>query len=275
MYVSHEAEAYLRAKYEAGLKLPKTVQDRADALTNVETQVAQLARPEEVPHAATLAASEGLTLPKAYARVEELERERERLTELQRIGQTALDSARAQLTLAVVEHRDEMMLSLWPVMTRLIKEARPLAEVLRPFMPNLSANAIVNEGEPKHLKAFQKAVALEKAFGSCMGAWRSSFQEARQVPYAFDVRHMNEAYHVFTHPDRVRNDLLAGRARNKRGYVMAPQVTILALASEGDDIGFRPALVSEVEDLFQVQTENERNAEIAAGGVAFGIRALS
>lgn len=268
MIVSHEASAYLRARDAAGLKLPAEVQARADRLADVEKQVDRLARLETAPTAAELA-SRGMDLTKAQAEADRLAHEQGKLAELHRIGRLAAEAARSQLNDAVVRHREELMLSLRPLMDALVDKARPHADTLAEFAPGYGAGDIVNRGDDKTLKAYQEAANLEREFGTLIAAWRSSFSDAKKAAHLFDYRWVAPVHQYFARPELVRNTALNGTKLNPRGYPVEIQPTILALASESPEVGFRLATIAELKAVFEEQRQAETQAVRG-----LGVRAL-
>jgi hypothetical protein len=275
-YLSNEARAWIRAVEVAGVLLTPDVSARLERLAEVEAQAAGLPAPVEVPGVAELVAS-GTPLEKAYAEVERIATAEAKKAEQREDVEKAAELVRTGISRAVREDREGLILSLRPVVAELIEEARPHAATLEPFAPGYSAADVTHRGEPRHLKAFQAAAELERTFGACMAAWRSSYQSDAiyQHPSTQGLREVAPVHCYFANPGAVRDEALAGRKLNRRGYPMAPAPTVLNVAREDAEVGFRLGTTPEILEAGARQQQAEREARQATGrGKTFGARSV-
>jgi len=265
-YLSNEARAWMRAAEVAGAPLTPDVSARLERLADVEEQAAALPAPVEVPGVAELVAT-GTPLEKAYTEAERLATAEARKAEQRKVVQEALDIARNGINRAVREDREGLILSLRPTVTELIDEARPLAATLEPFAPGYSSADIVRRGEPRHLKAFQAAAELEQKFGACMAAWRSSYQNDAtfQHPSTAGLKEVAPVRRYFANPGAVRDEALAGKKLNRRGYPIAPAPTVLSVAREDAAVEFRVGSTPEILAAGAEQRQAEYEARRALG----------
>lgn len=275
-YLSNEARAWMRAAEVAGAPLTPAVNERLERLAEVEAQAAGLPAPVEVPDVAELVAR-GTPLKDAYPEAERMATAEAKKAEQRADMKKAIALVRDRISRAVREGRESLILSLRPVVAELIEEARPLAATLEPFAPGYSAADVMHQGEPRHLKAFQAAAELERKFGACMAAWRSSYQSdaAYQHPSTQGLREIAPVHCYFANPGAVRDEALAGRKLNCHGYLMAPAPTVLNVAREDAEVGFRLGTTPEILEAGARQRQAEREARQATGrGKTFGARSV-
>jgi hypothetical protein len=228
------------------------------------------------PTAAELVAS-GVPLDKASKEVERLKTDEARKAETRRVATDARTLARRRLNLTVAAHRDVLVESVRPPVSDLVDKARPFAAVLEEFAPDYPPAVLMRKATPEQVEAFQKADELEARFGAVMAAWRASFKAAANTAGAFDVRDVGAEHRFWANPGAVSNPALNGTALNRRGYPVVPQPTVLTVAREPEEAGFRLAALSEVEAVFTkgradlVRAERER----VRRDLRPGIRSLS
>ena len=249
--VSTEATAWLRAADTAGVELPSEVKEARERLEKVDGELAALPKPTPAPTPEALVAS-GVPLDKATDESERLAREAELLAETYRVARGAQDQCRRAVNRAVVAHRDELVLGIRPLVTAIIEEARPHASELEPFAPEYAAAALMRRASAKQLKAFQKADELEAKFGVLISAWRASFKAHAKRAGAFDVREVDQSRWYWENPAIVGNDALNGQRRNRYGVTIRIQPTVLGVASEPAEAGFRLATLDELEEIYAV-----------------------
>lgn len=251
-----EAGAWLRAADVAGAGLPDDIEEARANLERLEAEVRALAPVGKVPTTAELAAS-GLSLEQATEERARLAEEAERRREAHEAARPALAIARDRLSRLVAERRDELIVGIRPLLTALVDEARPYAETLAPFAPKHDAGAIVRRGKPEHLKAYQAAAELETRFGAVMAAWRASFQASTRqgglpspskVP-GFDPREVDQAHRFWERPELVANERLNGTHLNPYGRPTPIEPTVLSVANEPAEAGFRLATLRELRDV--------------------------
>jgi hypothetical protein len=262
MYLNLESEALIRARDVAGLKLPADVQAKAERVVELQAQMDALPAPAEAADASAMV-RDGLPLKEAMDRTKALDGEAARATEARAVVELALAGATAQFNLIVDGAREELVVGLRPVLDAIVDECRPHAATLADYTPNYSANALLSSGTEAHLKAFQKAKVLEAKFGALMSYWRNAFakQTAVAMSMPFDYRWVRPVHQFFTNPSAVLNDKLAGRELNRRGYPVEINPTVLAVASESPDVGFRLATVADLRQVWEAMSQAERNAQ--------------
>jgi hypothetical protein len=282
-----EAKAYLRAADVAGLELPAAITEARANLGHVEEQIAALPAPAKVPSTAELVAR-GMPVDRAADEHERLTQEEGTREEMRRSVNQARGLAWRRLSQLVAQERDNLVHALRPIVTDLVEAARPHAETLAPWAPKYDAEAIVRRGTPKDMKAYQAAAELEVKFGACMAAWRASFQASTtraggwkspaHVP-GFDSRWVEQVHRYWERPELVQNPRLNGTHVNQRGYPTAIQPTVLGVAAESPDAGFRLATVWELKELYDgariaaIEAERERVAQ-ALGARRRGARSV-
>jgi len=268
-----EATRWMRAADVAGVELPDEITQARTNMDRLEAEVAVLPAVEQVPTAAELAAS-GLTLDQATEEHARLTAEMARRKEALDAARPALGIARHRLSRLVAEHRDGLIVGVRPLVEAMIEKARPLAAELAPFAPKYDADAVVRRATPKQLKAYQAAAELEARFGTVMAAWRASFTASNklgglpspsQVP-GFDFRWVDQVHRYWERPEHVANPRLNGTYLNRSGYPVNIEPTILGLACESAEAGFRLATLHELRDAHEA-AELARIAE-ARGVVA-------
>lgn len=256
--VSQEALAWLRAHDVAGVELPDSIIEARSALEKVDGELAALPQPSKVPGPAELVAA-GVPLEEATDESDRIAEEARRREETQKLAVSARNVARRTLSRLVAEQRFALVLGVRPLVTALVDEARPHAGELAQFAPGYDPGAIVRKATPKQLKAFQAAEELERKFGAIMAAWRASFKAAARRgghagdrgPAGFDLRWVEQAYRYWGAPEWVKNPRLNGTHKNQRGYEVPIQPTVLGVASEPEEAGFRLAAVDELHELHE------------------------
>jgi hypothetical protein len=158
----------------------------------------------------------------------------------------------------VEAHRDELVLSLRPIVTELVDEARPHAAELAPFHPTYHPGDLMHKASPAQLLAFQDAAELEGKFGALIAAWRASFKTHSKTPGSFDVRDVGMEHRFWSAPEHVANPLLNGTRRTRSGAQASIRPTVLGAASEPDSAGFRLATISELADLVKAEHRARR-----------------
>jgi hypothetical protein len=265
--VNPEVTAWLRAADVAGVALPDEVQEARQRLEKVDAELAALPGPEAPTPAARLVAG-GMGLEEATAENERQAAEALAHKEAHRVVRDAQGHARRNLNNAVAQARDTLIVeAARPVVTALIEEARPHAETLARFAPKFDPGAIVRRGEPRHMKAFQAGEELERRFGAIMAAWRASYKATTTMyggpksparVYGFDPRSVDQVHRYWDAPELVGNPLLNGTQRNRRGYPVRIEPTVLGVASEPAGAGFRLATVRELYELSKSQAKRAR-----------------
>jgi hypothetical protein len=264
--LSNEAAAMMRAADLAGLELPDPIKEAVAVVESLEAQIAELPRPEQVPPPARLVA-DGTPLDKVgkeHARLVAKEKEK---AELRDTAAKARDLARRKVSVLMAQERDNLIHALRPIVTALVEEARPLAEALAPYAPKYDAGTIVRHATVEQIEAWRAAEELERKFGACMAAWRAAWSDTTRqgghpsparVP-DFDVRSVDQAHWYWTWAERVLNPRLNGTYYPP--HRLAPstiQPTVLAVACERPEAGFRLATVHEIADLYYAQNAEAR-----------------
>jgi hypothetical protein len=265
--VTQEALAWMRAADVAGVELPDEVQEARERLEKIDGEIAALPKPSKVPTAAQMVA-EGVALKDVGVEAQKLADEAARLEETHRVARAAQHVARRTLSRLVAEQRDALIVGARTVVRALVDEARPHAEALAPFAPKYDAGAIVRRAEQKQIKAWREAEELERRFGSIMAAWRSSFKATNargsfaspSKVSGFDVRWMDQVHRYWERPEVVGNPRLNGTHLGRRGYPLAIEPTVLGVASEPAEAGFRLCTMRELKELYDAM----RQAQAAA-----------
>jgi hypothetical protein len=197
---------------------------------------------------------------------------------MRRAANTARNLARGRLSRLIAEHRDDLVHLLRPIVTDLVEQARPLAVELAEFAPKYDPGAIVRRASQKQIKAWREAEELERRFGACLAAWRVSFRDANArggfkspsfVPN-FDVRWVEQVHRYWERPELVQNPHLNGTHLNQRGYPTVIAPTVLNVAAESPDAGFRLATGWELKEHYDaariaaIEAERERVAQALA-----------
>jgi hypothetical protein len=250
--LTSESQAWLRST-EAGVELPPEVQQVRERLEKADREMEPLGADLPVSTASELVTG-GMPLAKAQAEAAKTGAKAADRVELRRIAKDGRDGARFVLNRVMEAHRDELVLGIRPLVTDLIDQGRPHAEVLRDFAPNYAAADMLHNGTPEHLLAYQESVELERRFGLLMAAWRASFRaESSRSRVRFDVREVAQVHHFWANPEFVMNDRLNGTHLNKRGLPTAIEPTVLGCASEPSEAGFRLATLGELAAIFAEQ----------------------
>lgn len=248
-----ESEAWLRAADKVGVELPTELQTARQRMEKAKAELAKLPAPLPVSTPHELVAA-GVELARAQDEAERMASEAARLEELRSIGASGADGARMVVNRTMGQYGDELILALRPIVTALVDSARPHAVVLAEFAPGYGAGDIVHQGQPKHLKAFQAVVEIERRFGTCMAAWRASFTEGARRS-GLDLREVKPVHQFWASPERVRDESLNGTKLNRRGYPVTIQPTVLCVASEDEAAGFRLASVAEMIEIFAAMSQ--------------------
>lgn len=275
--VTNEARAWMRAADTAGVELPVDITEALANVERLEAEIAALPQVEKVPGTAELAAK-GLTLERAAEENARLAAEMAGRKEKQDAARPAVALARGDLSRLVAEQRDNIVIGVRPLLTSIIDEARPLAETLAPYAPKYDPGAIVRNATPKHLKAYQESAELEIKFGSIMAAWRSSFGTSNMpcnsasAPANFDVRWVDQVHRYFDAPELVQNPRLNGTQMDERGRLTNIQPTVLGVACESPEAGFRLATLWELKDAYD--SASKAAFEAARRERRYGVRSI-
>jgi hypothetical protein len=256
--LSTEATAFMRAAEVVGLELPATIKEATAALVSLDEQIGKLPAPEKVPSPASLVA-DGTPLDKVGKEHERRVAKERQKAELRKTAQEARSLARRTVSIRVAQEREGLIRALNPIVVALIEEARPLAELLAPFAPKYEAGTIVRKASMEQVEAWRASEELERKFGVCMAAWRAGFgattrlgghKSPAHMP-GFDVRNVNQAHYYWEWPERVLNPRLNGTYyAAHRGAPSTIQPTVLSVACERPECGFRLATVREMADLY-------------------------
>jgi hypothetical protein len=273
--VTQEVTAWLRAEEVAGVTLPAPVANEAANLARIEAELATLPSSAEIPTAAQLVANDGMGLAEAATEVERITAEAMRARETYRTAAKARDLARARLNRAAAEHREAIIVEhLRPVMAELVTEARPLAATLAPFHPRFDDGTIDRKATPVQIKAWRASLEMEGRFGAGIAAWRASHKATLRMGglaspaqvRRFDPRWLEPASYLFwSAPEYVANPALNGTLFDRYGRPVAIRPTLLGVASEPEEAGFRLPTVRELHELY-VALERSRVAEARRGG---------
>lgn len=265
--VDLEPAAWLRAADVAGVQLPADIVEARERLRTIDEEYGQLATPAPMPTASELVA-DGTPLDEAASKVEELTVEARRLAEKHRVASEALWLARRRINEAVAQHRDGLIVECArPVVTALVEQARPLADLLTEFAPEYAPQSIVRNASPDQIEAWRAAQALELELGAVLAAWRRSMKTNRRTGGqaspaklfpAFDGRWVPEAYHFWTVPEHVTDPKLGGRALDARGRVVRIRPTVLGVAAEPPEAGFRLAAEYELKAIHDTIVAEQR-----------------
>jgi hypothetical protein len=249
--LSQEAQAWLRAT-AVGVELPAAVGEVHERLEKVEAEREALGGPLEVPTPSKLVAA-GVPLDKAQAEHEKKKAEAAGKEELRRVAEEGRHGVRFMLNRRVIEHRDALVMQLRPLIDDVVRRSRPLAETLAPFAPGYTPGDVVRRGDAKALKAWQDAEVLEQEFGVLIAAWRASLKAATALgqPGWIDVREVPDAALYWTRPEVVTNPALNGEKLNRSGHPVKIAPTILGVAAEPEEAGFRLATVEELRAIFE------------------------
>lgn len=253
-----EAKAVLHAAEVAGMELPDAVMEAASVMERAGAEYKALPVPADVPALASLIA-DGADPEKAQKERDRLLLARQKSEELRGAMRSASFVGIRRLNQAVRQDRDEMILGVRPLVTELVERARPLAELLGPFAPRYDAGAIVRNATMEQVEAWRESEELERRFGAILAYWRSAFQtsarstEARMSSHVrgFDPRWAPQASYYWTWPERVLNPRLNGTYHAP--FRTAPSIirpTILSVACERPECGFRLATLNEVADTY-------------------------
>jgi hypothetical protein len=227
--------------------LPAAVQEAADRLAKVEGELDALGGMPEVTSAESLMTGEGMALVKAQAEHRKQAEKAAKWTEARLIGQGEAAAARLNLNRVMAAHRDELILSIRPLVSALVEQARPEAETLARIHPNFAPGDIVHQGGPEHLLAFQAATVLERTFGLLVSAWRYSLREENYRSQGrVDVADVPQASLYWSNPGAVACDRLNGTRMNRFGQLTKIEPTLLLVASEPAEAGFRLASIPEL-----------------------------
>jgi hypothetical protein len=247
--LTSESQAWLRST-QAGVELPPEVQQACERLEKADREMEPLGADLPVSKASELVTG-GMPLAKAQAEAAKSAAKAADRVELREIAKAGRDGARFVLNRVVGAHRDELVLGIRPLVTDLIDQGRPHAEVLAEFAPNYAAADLLHRGTPDHMVAYQEAVELERRFGLLMAAWRASFRaESARSRGRVDVREVAQARWFWANPEFVMNDRLNGTHLNKHGIPTAIEPTVLGCASEPAEAGFRLATLGELAVIF-------------------------
>ncbi len=272
--LSSEAEAFIRAANVAGLKLPGAIVEQLERLEELKTRKGSIPQPSRVPPKSELLAN-GVSLDKVTAESARLEAEARELRELHDAAWKAQALVMRQVSILVAQEREGLMLALRPIVTALVEQARPLAEELEPFAPKYSTGDIIRRATAGQIEAWRKAEEAEARFGAVLSAWRNAFNATARLGghsspaqvAGFDPRWVDQAHYFWACPERVAEPRLNGTwyAPNaSRPSAIRP--TLLGVACERPDAGFRLALVRELSELYRT---GERDVQTPSGGWRF------
>jgi hypothetical protein len=270
-FISNETRAWLRAVDAVGVELPLPVEEARWHLEKIEAEREALPARVMVPSPDALLAG-GISMADALKEHAKLQTQAAKADELHELGRRGRVRAASRLTHIVGEYRPELILSLRPHMTALVEKASPLAAALTDFAPSYDAAAVARRGTPELLVKWQEADALERVFGKLCAAWRVSFNASSQLNRGgFDVRNIEESHHYWERPELVGNDRLNGTFHNRHGYRPSIEPTLLGVAAEPAEAGFR--LVTN--DECRVIYDEAHRARVEASPYKFGRRSVS
>ncbi len=265
--LSTEATAFLRAADVAGLELPDAIAEAAAVMARLEVERKALPVPEPVPSLSALIAS-GVAPDKAQKEREKLMVAARQAEELRKATWKAYGAACRKVSILVAEERDTLIHGLRPITTALIEKARPLAETLAPFAPKYDAGTIVRHASMEQVEAWREAEELERQFGACLAAWRAAFNSCivhggHKSPArveGFDHRDVEQAHYYWTWPERVLEPRLNGTYYGNPNSSFPSRInpTVLAVACERPECGFRLATMTEVAEIFYAANEEAR-----------------
>jgi hypothetical protein len=272
--LSSEADGFIRVANLAGLELPATITEQLDRLESLGAERARLTRPEPVPSRTKLLAN-GVSVDKVSEEYARLDAEARELLELHKAIGEAKSVVARHASILFAQERGNLILAMRPIVTALIDAARPLAESLAPFAPKYDAGAIVRRASTKQVKDWREAEELEAVFGACLAAWRSAWNASTTLGghpspeqvRGFDTRWVDQAHYYWSWPDRVLEPRLNGTYYAP--YRQSPSVirpTLLAVACERPECGFRLATVAEMAEMYRT---GQRGKQVAGGGMRY------
>ena len=272
-----EARRWDAASEITGLALPTGLREALDVHAGHEARTAALPRrPERPPTIAQLIAG-GAEPEKAQQDHDKALAEFARAKELSEAVWQARSLAARRASIACAGSREELILSIRPLVTAIVEAAVPLAAVLAPFAPDYKAEVLVRHADPDQTEAYRDALELERRFEALVAAWRSSMAasmqpgghpgpegrilvvrgpETRGTPrQAFDARWVSQRHYYWANPARIGNPRLDGTYYD-RGHVADIRPDLLAVAREPKlaEAGFRLATMRELADLYETGT---------------------
>ena len=241
-----ESQAWLRLSNETGHQLPANIAEAIVEANRIDALIKETPRAVPVPRDSELRAR-GITDDALPAERRRLKAEHEAAVQARTDLEAAKATSRQRIAHRVKAAREDLILGLRPFFDALVAKARPIV-----LAGHHDEAAVLRSGDGKALKALQSLMEMERQFGHAMAAWRASFQAmVVRCDGSMHPGEVNEGYVYFARPDLVRDDSLAGRARNRMGRPIHPAPTLASLAAEAPEATFRPALITELEAVYE------------------------
>ncbi len=175
-------------------------------------------------------------------------------------------SAAARATRLARQHRDEIIGSANEALAGLMDEARKLT---KDGVPNEAA--ILSNGTSADLKKLRALRDLESRFASIQSGWRVALQtHAKTEPnLPMQLTDLAPSFRWVSRPDLVKDDVLAGRTRNRNGTPATPNPTLMDLASQPEEVGVRLATWADLAKVYGrlIRTDASRRAQLPMLGI--------
>lgn len=272
IYIGREATVWQAAADEGGVNLPDSITEARAAHAAADAAVKALPRPEEPVDPVRLVDG-GMDPKDALA---EADRSHQVIA-FWRAEHDVLVSARAfkaaALNRAVEDNLEALVLAARPTVTEIVEEARPLVPKLDRFARGgYAAEQIVAKATAAELRAYQNVMALQVRFAAIHKAYVGSYATPARVSRVGEVSHtpgvmgwsamdLNPAHFYWAEVALVANPRCNGQALTRTGRPAPPSTSLLLIAAEPAEAGFRLATYSELRERAQMEWNTRRAAD--------------
>lgn len=257
-YIGREASLWQAASAEGGVTLPARIVNLMAEHAAADRALRARERPEDPVNPARLVdqgtdpAEAVAEAERRHARIAAWRRERDAL-----IGARSMKAA--ALNRAVDENLEDLVLAARPVVTEIVEAARPLVPKLARFAPAYEPERIVAGATAAELRAYQGVMALQVRLDAIHKAWTGSYVTPARVARTYEVSHspavfgwsaaeLGREHYYWTEPSLVRNPRCNGTALSRSGRPLPPSTSLLLIAAEAAEAGYRLATFPELRE---------------------------
>lgn len=270
IYLSREALAWMAAAEKGGMTLPKPVADAVVAWQAADVALKALEQPEAPTSSARLV-DQGYAPADALA---EVDRQVAAVAEWRREQGVLIDarSRRAHdLNRVVDTHLEDLVLAARPTVTEIVEDARPHVEKLARFGPAFDANVIVARATAAELKSFQTVTGLQLRLDAIHKAWSGGYMTPARISSTYELSYnpaefgwsadaVAREHYYWENAGLVREPRLNGRALSRSGRPLPPSTSLLLIAAEDPECGYRLAVLPEIRERALAEWQAMRDA---------------
>ena len=258
IYTNLEVGHWSTAADEGGLTLPARIVSLRAEHEAADKALRALERPDEPTSPERLVGqgwSPGEAMAEAdrrHAAIASWRREHDVLAAVRSHKANALNRA-------VAEDVEDLVMLARPVVTEIVEAARPLIPKLARFAPGYEPERIVAKATSVELKAYQALMALQVRFDAIHKAWAGSYvtparvnrtYEASNAPstFSWSAAEMPVEFFYWAEPSLVANPRLNGQALSRSGRPLPLSTSLLLIAAEDPEAGYRLAVFPELRE---------------------------